>query len=208
MVTLMNAMTKESIEKLVGREIDDVTFTLAQNSALGVEESQLALILGCPEEDVRELMRTQEYKDVRLVLGAQYAQTLGSRDMNWDSIESTALSKLAKKVAREEDPDMLLRIAAVANKAQRRTPAAGVLDPSRGSTHVPIQLSQKFVERINLDGSMVREETRQINTVGGRAVSPTFEDVDSLLKVSEQFQKKEKPTFAPFQRPTHQDDSF
>src|SRR3546814_10845513 len=79
-----------------------------------------------------------------------------SKDFTWDSIEATVLEGLSKRVGLEKDTDTLLRIAAVANKAQRRMTQKEehVLDPASAVARVPLKLTKRFTEKLNHDGSV------------------------------------------------------
>jgi hypothetical protein len=61
-------------------------------------------------------METQDYKDIRLLVGAEQAKDRVERDFGWDGIETSALKKLGRRVDMETDTDTLLRIAAVSNQ--------------------------------------------------------------------------------------------
>lgn len=181
----MLALTVESIGKLVGRPVDEMYLVMAKNHVLGLEPDQIARILGVTSEEVEALMETQDFKDVRLLVGAEYAKTLGVKDMSWDTIEATALEKLQTRVELERDTDTLLRIAAIANKAQRRTPAsqAGVLDPAQAGGRVVLQLTKRYTEILNGNGRVTqRSETQQVSITD--ATNPKFEDIDAFLGVS------------------------
>src|SRR3546814_2301616 len=81
---------------------------------------------------------------------------------------ATALEGLSKRVGLEKDTDTLLRIAAVANKAQRRMTQKEehVLDPASAVARVPLKLTKRFTEKLNHDGSVERSESQEKN---GRA---------------------------------------
>lgn len=180
------ALTIDSIQRILGKPTEEMYLIVAKNSVLGLESEQIAQILGVTRQEIDDLQLNQDYRDVRLLVGAEYAKTLSEKDMSWDGIEAQALENLAKRVPNERDTDTLLRIAAVANKAQRRqSRTEQVLDPAMASTRVPLTLTRRFTERINNStGSIERTETQQISLMNGSAVNPTFGDIDSLLGVS------------------------
>lgn len=178
-------MNAETLGKAVGQVVPEMYVTMAKNSVAGMDKHGIADILGVEPQEVEEVFEDQLFKDVRLLIAAEYARTQVETDFTWDSIENEALKGLAKRVPHERDTETLLKIAAVANKAQRRQTGKdkGVLDPNQSGTRVAISLSQRFIRNINSGKTQV-EETRQISVIDGSAKNPSFEDIDSLLGVS------------------------
>lgn len=181
----MLTMTAASLGQQIGQVVPDLYVTIAKNSIVGMDANQIADILGVTPQEIQDVQADQTYRDVRLLLAAEYAKTQIESDFTWDMIESAAVQGLAKRVPLERDTDTLLRIAAVANKAQRRNAVNNnkVLDPSQGGTRVALTLTSRITERLR-NGRMEREETRQISVVDGSAQNPKFEDIDQLLGVS------------------------
>src|SRR3546814_21198255 len=85
------------------------------------------------------------------------------RISDWSS--DVCSSDLSKRAGLEKDTDTLLRIAAVANKAQRRMTQKEehVLDPASAVARVPLKLTKRFTEKLNHDGSVERSESQEIS---------------------------------------------
>lgn len=181
-------MTADSIGESLGADVPELYVMIAKNSVAGMDSGSMAELLGVPPAEVQEIMNDSLYKSVRLLIATEYASTQVETDLSWDSIENEALRGLNKRVKFEKDTDTLLRIAAVANKAQRRTSPAkgGILDPANGGTRVPLTLTSRIVHRLSASGASEIEETRQISVLDGSASNPKFEDIDALLGVSRQ----------------------
>lgn len=181
----MNALTVDSLHKILGREVEEIHLTIAKASAMGLNDEIISNSTGVPVDEVRELMDSQDYKDVRLLVGSQMLQDKVEGDSNWDGVEQQAVKKLRRKVELENDTDTLLRIAAVANRATRRTAPpkeAGPLDPSQAGQRVPLTLTRRYTEKLNHAGQITeRSETQEISVLNGSAVNPKFEDVKALL---------------------------
>jgi len=178
------ALTIDSLKSILGREVDEIHLTVAKSSVLGLDPETIANTLGVTKQEIEDLMDLQEYKDIRLLVGAEQAKERVERDYGWDGLEHTALKKLGRRAELENDTDTLLRIAAVANRATRRTapPKESVLDPSQAGTRVPLTLTRRFTEKLNASGQAIeRTETQQISVLNGSAVNPTFKEVSSLL---------------------------
>ena len=179
------ALTLDSLAAILGREVQEIHLTVAKSCVLGMAPEMIASTIGITKADIDELMQDQEYKDVRLLVGAEQAKERVERDYGWDGIEGIAVKKLQKRAALENDTDTLLRIAAVANKAIRRAAPAkdSPLDPSRAAALVPLTLTQRFTEKLNGSGQAIeRQVTQQISVLDGSAVNPTFQEVSNLLQ--------------------------
>ena len=198
----ISTMTAESLSKTLGQTVPEVYVLIAKNSVAGLDSSAIADLIGVTREEIDNVGTDQTYKDVRLLIAAEHASTQTEKDFTWDEIEAESLKKLAKRVPYENDTETLLKIAAVANKAQRRNHGTNVLDPSKATGRVPLQLSRRIVERLGSDGSHEREVTQQISVIDGSAVNPKFEDIDAILGVTT------RPPVPEMKSVTHTSDDF
>ena len=185
----MNMMTlnAESISKSVGEPVEELHVLIAKNDIAGLAAEQIAELFGVSKEEIDEIQALAIYRDIRLLLGAEHAKSLVETDFSWDALESIALKNLMQRAPMERDIETNLRIAALANKAQRRlAPQQNkILDPSQGAARVPLQLTSRIVKKLNNQtGEMSIEETKQISISDGTAKNPTFEDIDKILGVS------------------------
>jgi hypothetical protein len=173
-------LSHEKMQELLGKEIPEMVVLVAKNMILGSDSLMVADILGVPRAEVDALCESQDYKDCHLVMAAHYNNQSVETDITYDDIESRALRNLSKRVDNEKDVDKLIRIATMANRAQRRhKPMANHLDPSAGAETVRLTLSQRIIERLSSNGP-VKEEQRQIS-ITGKNLNPTFEQVSQLL---------------------------
>src|SRR3546814_14131285 len=98
----------------------DLILIIAKMAVVGMAPDRIAETLGSSKVEVEEILESQDNKDVRLLVGVEHARLSASKDFTWDLIEATALEGLSKRAGLEKYKDTLLRIAAVAHKAQRR----------------------------------------------------------------------------------------
>lgn len=178
-------VTKDSLEQILGREVEEIHLTVAKSLVLGLTVDIVAETLGVAKDEIHELIQTEEYKEVRLLVGAEHAKEKVERDSGWDGIESTALQRLAKRVDRETDSEMLLKIAAVANRATRRAapPKEAVLDPSQAGHRVPLTLTRRYTEKLNGSGAVTeRIQEQRISVLDGSAINPSFKEVSEILR--------------------------
>lgn len=181
-MTSLSSMNAATLSQTLGREISDAVVLVAKSVILGGDESTIADALGVTRQDVLELMETQDYKDSFLILSSHYQNQSISTDLTYDDIESKALQLIAKKLDRETDPDRLLRIATMANKAIRRNkPQAAQLDPSQVGQRVHLTLSKRIIEK--LQGTNVERTEVQEISIKGRNLNPSFQDVDEFFGV-------------------------
>jgi hypothetical protein len=178
-------ITAQKLEQELGfPEIPDAYVILAKHSVMGMENQLIAEILGCEPSDITEAESDPIYKAVRAFIAGRYANQMANQTAGWDDAEDIALQNLLKRLPFEKDGDFLLRVAAVANKAQRRTRTPDrVLDPSAHNGATVITLTQRLVSRINGIGDKSTEMTRQLSIKDGSMSNPSFEEIDGLLSV-------------------------
>lgn len=180
----MGALTVESLKTILNREVQEVVLTVAKSSVFGMDSVAIAEALGVEKGEIDDLMGTDDYKDVRLLVGAEHQKEKVERDSGWDGIETSALTKLARRVTIESDTETLLKIAAVANKAQRRTnPPKEMtpLDAGSAGQRIPLQLTKRYTEKLLAGQVIERSETQQISILNGSAVNPSFDEVQAEL---------------------------
>lgn len=179
----MHEITADSLTKALGVEVPDIYVVMAKHSVMGTDSESIQKILGCDQQDIKEVEDSELYKVIRTQVAAAHANQTVDQTSGWDALESTALKNLLKRMPYEKDPELLLRVAAVANKAQRRTGQdSAVLDPARANGKTAITLTQRLVHRLSR-GEEVTEETRQLSIHDGSMGNPSFAEVDSLLSV-------------------------
>lgn len=181
-MTSLSTLNSKSLTEMIGREISDAVVLVAKNIILGNDEEGIAAVLGCTKEEVEEVKESQEYKDAHLIMAAMYSNNALDTDLSYDDIEHKALAAINKRLDTVKDMDQLVRIATMANRAQRRNrPMADdrTLDPSKSGNRVGITLTRRLVEKLTQTGT-TREQTEQIS-IRGNYKNPTFEQVDDFL---------------------------
>lgn len=174
--------TAESLSKQFGREVPDVHVLIAKNLILGLDSHGISDILGVAVEEVEEILEDHEFKEVRLFLAAHHNQEGVAADLTWDSIEQKALKNIAKRIEFDGDLETNLKVAALANRAQRRyqAPKNKPLDAGAAGGTVNLTLTRRVVERLT-NHTQERETTQQLSIMNGSASNPSFQEVDELL---------------------------
>lgn len=184
----MNMMkfTSEMLSAQLQRPIPDILVTICKNDIAGLPASDIARLIGVSENEVVESQKTDDYRDIRLLMGAAQASEMVDTDFSWDGIESVAVGKLYQEAKKSRDPEFLLKVAAVANKAQRRIGSARdkVLDQRDANPVVPLRLTQRIIEQMNAGGDFTRVTERQISVLDGSAKNPSFSKIDAALGVN------------------------
>ncbi len=178
-------MTAETLSHDLGEEVEEVMVIIGKHEVQGFDSKTISDLLGVTQEEVEAVREVQLYKNMLLLMKVEQSKGRINVDSGWDGLEEVALGRLFERVQLERDPEFLLKVAAVANKAQRRIRPNNVLDPAAAGTRIPLTLTRRTVERFSSDGTGERatEETMRIND--GRMTQPSFGDVDELLSVSQ-----------------------
>lgn len=178
-------ITTDTLKRDLGVEVPEIYVVIAKHSVLGMDAESIRELLQCSQQELKEVESTEEYKQTRQYVAGRYAQQGVDQTTGWDQIEQIAINNLVKRLPYEKDGDFLLRVAAVANKAQRRhQKATGVLDPSIQGGRTVITLTQRLTQRLSSGRNEETEEVRQLSISDGSMSNPSFAEVDSLLSVS------------------------
>lgn len=122
---------------------------IVQLKVANVPDWQICQAYGFDGEMLQQLAETEEYKEeFRKHFEGQITDTQITNE-GWDGLEKDALVQLRRNLVAMNDPDFALKVAAVANKAQRRpimrnnTPIEG----GHGGTAI-IYVQGNFVNRM------------------------------------------------------------
>jgi hypothetical protein len=179
----LHEITSESLTKALGVEVPDVYVVIAKHSVMGMDSEGIKNVLGCELHEIAEVESEDLYKAVRAQVSMAYAKVTADQSTSWDSLENIALTNLLKRIPHEKDSEFLLKVAAVANKAQRKHDKnEGVLDPSKAG-RTAIVLTTRLVERLNRHGDTIRSAERTLSIHDGSMANPSFNEVDELLTV-------------------------
>jgi hypothetical protein len=159
---------------------------VAKHLVMGITEEQVADTLGVEVSVIHEVMGDKLFQEIKGFLGAIYAQDHVNQTAGWDALEQLALGRLIERVKKQQggDPDFLLRVAAVANKANRRTQQQeNVMDPQKVG-YTTITLSSRFMRKLNpKTGEETETQEKTLSIKDGSMVNPKFEDINQLLNV-------------------------
>lgn len=187
--------TAERASEELGFTVADVYIRIAKCIIAGFSPEKIGDIYGVPTEEVIELLREEEYCKVYSWLAKEETQRALQTDEAYDAIEAVATNKLVKTAQVTQDPDLLMKLTMIANKAERKGKRrnAGVLaDPEAGSGKVTIQLTSRMIQ--GFLGAAAAPIARQDSPVAPgpiaeeRTAQITFEqastkDVSNLLGV-------------------------
>jgi hypothetical protein len=180
-------ITHESLTRQLEREVPEVYVVIAKHSVLGMDDESIRELIGCERDELSEILNDPLYREVRIFIGAAHGQAGVDQATGWDKLESKAIGNLLKRAELpNQDPEFLLRVAAVANKAIRRAAADkndGVLDPTAGRAK-RITLTSRLVRSFDRGGIETQTIEKQLSISDGSMGNPTFEQVDDLLNVT------------------------
>jgi hypothetical protein len=163
----------------------DLLEKIANMLMYSVPHTQIAMVCGISEEQLEQILALPEFESQVATL--EFANIESQKDLNegWDSIETQALANLVTAMGTINDPEFSLKVAAVANKAQRRGGRhARPIEGDLGSRAV-INLNQTFIERLQMNNQMVN--TSETVADGDRRKDHNFlppNAVERLLKIA------------------------
>lgn len=185
-MSLMN-VNSQSLSRDLGVEVPEMMVVVAKHQVLGMDDESILQVLGASQAELDELTQDPLYKQIRVLVGAAQAQARVNQTAGWDGIEDLAVGRLLERLPFEKDSEFLLRVAAVANKATRRSqPAQQVLNPQDQMGKVAVTLTRRIVEKLNAtQAQTVRVEEQQLSITDGSMSRVTFDEVDDLLGVKQ-----------------------
>lgn len=140
----------------------------------GLEPKSIAEALTLTLSRLEEIISEEAFETVYRSVKIQVAQQQMDTDNSWDSIEAIALENLKTSIQlRGTDPDLMLRVASMANKAQRRNRYADGPINQESGTRVILRLSQQFTKRYTEDSvkGVESKSGKEIEIVETREVS-------------------------------------
>jgi hypothetical protein len=149
---------------MIDKAVKDKYERIANMLLAQVAETQIALAVNCSPARLSQIKESEEFKLVLSECAGSFFEK--QRDLNeaWDEIETTALTNVLQMLNYNKDPEYLIRVAAMANRAQRRgvAPVNKPLDASNAvGRPVVINLNQTFVARLQnlsvVDGGLADE---------------------------------------------------
>lgn len=119
--------------------------------------SMVASAVGCDPSYVSQLMEDENFKREVLTLRAERAEGAVKRDNSWDNVEQMALDKATQMLPLVSRPSDLIRIAAMANAAKRRSaeyggagensaPTVTLSLPASATVHLQMNIQSQVVE--------------------------------------------------------------
>lgn len=182
------SVTASSIAKALEMESepDGIYVLVAKHRVMGLDREQVADLLGVTVGDVVEVESTGVYGQIKDYCAHVYAEQISNQASGWDAIESLATDGLIQRLNNgERDPDFLLRVAAVANKATRKVGKESdqVLDPALRAGRTTLVLTQRIIQKLADGKTESLQVDRALSIRDGSMVNPTFKEIDSLLGV-------------------------
>ena len=178
-VLKMSNITRQKLETLLNREVEQSHFLIARNLVLGGQKSDLVEILGLTAVEIDGILELQEYKEVFLLVSADYNSKQVDNVFTLDEIETEAWKKVREALKSETDLETLARVATMANKAVRRVNhASKVLNPASSDEIIKIHLTPRVLEHLKT-GTIATEAQRGF--VIEQSQRPSFKQIEQLM---------------------------
>lgn len=107
------------VERQIDLKFEDVE-RAAKLMAANVSMEEIANVLSLSLADFQELTLDEGFLELYHKAKAAKVEQEISLDENWDSVELNSIRALSEIVKWNRDPNLLMRVAAIANKASRR----------------------------------------------------------------------------------------
>jgi len=132
--------------KLLEPKIHRMLHKVAAMVSDNVPQKDIADVMGVSEGRITQLKDDEKFKEV--LSQAQLAKLKQYEEMDdtWDAVELKAIKKLKVALNLFNDPEMALRIAAVANKAVRRSSSFNKPILPMNGGRVELTFSQNFID--------------------------------------------------------------
>lgn len=145
---------------------------IANMQLAGMPVDAIAKVMCVTAPAISQITSRKDYKDVQLQIFESNFQKQREIDEGWDSLEHKAITGIQANMKWNADPEFALRVAAVANKAQRRGSANYGNEPLNANVgqRVNISLSKIYVNQITVGEEGEKEPVKQIEQVQEEAV--------------------------------------
>lgn len=133
-----------------------------QMRVVGVADDVIAEAVGLTVEEFAQLVTNENFIALYEKTKDEKLKQAFATDDGWDSVEELAINSLKDILKYNKDPDLVLRAATMANKAQRRTsagnrPIQNGHQPA-GNNVVVLQLNKNFVVNMNARNEKAAQE--------------------------------------------------
>lgn len=138
---------------------------IARMLAMEVSQTDIAAACNLSSGRISQILGEDEFKNVYAQIVTNDVEKAQTLNEGWDALEEQAIGGLLQTLQFNKNPDLLLRVAAVANKAQRRGTNNRIpVDPASIGTKVVINLQQNFVNKLeqNVQAGIISSAPKQL----------------------------------------------
>lgn len=135
---------------------EEVFERIARLRVKAVPDNDIGAAMGFSASDMREILEDAAYLEIETRLRVEELEAEGEVDTGWDALERQAqkgLMAIAKTQRGQADPDFMLRLGALSNKAERRAN----IRIKRGQDRAPISANNVRPVVINLTANYVNK---------------------------------------------------
>lgn len=148
---------KALAEEQLGFEVEDTDILISSYMCHGMSQSEICDTLGVESGELKALVESEDFQSIRQVVQLEIARGKVDIDGGWDSAERAAIHSVNEYIdANPLDIDTALKIASVANKAERRGEKANQAIGGQQGGVVTISLKQTYVNAIQ-NGNQMKE---------------------------------------------------
>lgn len=147
--------------------------------AYDVPQRQIANATGLSDARISEIIATEEFKAILQEKALENFEKHQTLNDGWDIAENLALNNVLAALEHAPDPDYSLKVAAMANKANRRGRFNQSAIPGQAGVRAVINLNAAFVNKLQQNFSISQLDHTQIKQKDADFLSP--ESVETML---------------------------
>lgn len=122
---------------------------IARMASFDVPAVQIARAMGLSEARISQITNSDEYKITLAEISTEFFEQNQTLNDGWDSIEAMSLNTLMTNLNWSKDPDFALRVAAVANKANRRGSISNRMIDGQTGARAIFHLTANFISKLD-----------------------------------------------------------
>lgn len=138
----------------------------------GLATSVVASAVGCDPSYISQLMEDIDFRESVVVSRSRKVESQVVRDNKWDAIEDAALERAQKTLPFVQKPSELIKIAALANAAKRRTAeAAGVSENAAPIVQLILPEAAAIHFQMNRESQVISVEGRSMQALPTKSLA-------------------------------------
>ena len=153
---------------------EEVLERIAQLVLYDVPHRQIAQTVGLSEGRLSQLVNDDEqFQQILSEKSIAHHEEMQTVNDGWDALEAQAIERMLQYINMTSDPEFMIKVAAVANKAQRRGRYSNdTIKPQGNGSHVVINLNGAFVGKMQENFKIITDRKPKLLQKEADAIAP------------------------------------